>query len=231
MNGSLAALPYLKQHGGVLINMGSILSETGYPLQGHYTASKHAVKGFTDSLRIELEKEGAPVYLTLIQPAAINTPYPDHAKSYFEVEPQHVPPVYDPDIVAEAIVHCAERPGRNVLVGGSTKVFTALEHFFPAAGDWVKARAFYERQMSESPNRHDDILYQPRPDDSAARGHYPGRVLHSSAYTALQLNRRKAMIGAAAVGAAVLLASRAGWLGDRRSRLESDEWEELPPLM
>ena len=229
VNGSLAALPYLKQEGGVLINVGSILSETGYPLQGHYTASKHAVKGFTDSLRIELDKENAPVYVTLIQPAAIDTPYPEHAKSYLEVEPQHVPPVYDPEIVAEAIVHCAERPGRNVLVGGSTKVFTTMEHFLPAAGDRVKAMAFYDRQMSEFPNRREDILHQPRAGDSSVRGHYPGRVMRSSAYTTVRLNRGKAMIGAAAVGAAVLLASRAGWFGERRARAGADEWEEMPP--
>ena len=74
VNGSLAALPHLRRSGGTLITVGSILSDTGYPLQGHYTASKHAVKGFTDSLRLELEHDGAPVSVTLIQPAAIDTP-------------------------------------------------------------------------------------------------------------------------------------------------------------
>ena len=93
VNGSLAALPHLRQSGGALINIGSVLSETGYPLQGHYAASKHAVKGFTDSLRLELEKEDAPVVVTLIQPAAIDTPYPEHARNYLATEPQHVPPV------------------------------------------------------------------------------------------------------------------------------------------
>ena len=94
VHGTLAALPHLRAQGGALINLGSVLSDTGYPLQGHYTASKHAVKGFTDSLRLELEQEGAPVSVTLIQPAAIDTPYPEHAKSYLGVEPRHVPPVY-----------------------------------------------------------------------------------------------------------------------------------------
>ena len=104
VHGTLAALPHLKERGGALVNLGSVLSETGYPLQGHYTASKHAVKGFTDSLRLELEAEGVPVSVTLIQPTAIDTPYPEHAKSYLGVEPTHMPPVYAPEVVARAIL-------------------------------------------------------------------------------------------------------------------------------
>src|SRR6476659_6873412 len=78
VNGSLAALPHLKLHGGSLINVGSELSETAMPLQGYYAASKHAVKGFTDTLRMELHEAGATVSVTLIQPAAIDTPYPEN---------------------------------------------------------------------------------------------------------------------------------------------------------
>ncbi|HKP15089.1 MAG TPA: SDR family oxidoreductase, partial [Gemmatimonadaceae bacterium] len=104
VHGSLAALPHLKLHGGALINVGSELSETAIPLQGHYAASKAAVKGFTDTLRMELHKEGAPISVTLIQPAAIDTPYPEHAMNYLGVEPKHAPPVYAPEIVAEAIL-------------------------------------------------------------------------------------------------------------------------------
>ncbi len=71
----MAALPHLRKHGGVLINVGSELSETALPLQGHYAASKHAVKGFTDTLRMELHKEGAPSDLTLVQPGATSSPH------------------------------------------------------------------------------------------------------------------------------------------------------------
>ena len=137
--GRLAALPHLKARGGALINVGSALSDTGYPLQGHYTASKHAVKGFTDSLRLELEKERAPVAVTLIQPAAIDTPYPEHAKTYLGVEPTHQPPVYAPEVVARAILRSAEHPQRNVLVGGGAKVFNTVERFAPRLGDRFKA--------------------------------------------------------------------------------------------
>ncbi len=148
VNGSLAAVPHLRQSGGTLINVGSILSDTGYPLQGHYTASKHAVKGFTDSLRLELAHDGAPVSVTLIQPAAIDTPYPQHARSYLGVQPKHLPPVYTPEIVAEAILDCAEHPERNVLVGGSAKVFQVRTPPRRRAGARAVSRALYSRRTS-----------------------------------------------------------------------------------
>ena len=102
--GSLAAVKQLRQRGGALINIGSALSDRAIPLQGAYCASKHAVKGFTDALRMELEHDGAPISVTLIKPAAIDTPYTEHAKNYLPVEPQNPPPVYAPDVVAEAIL-------------------------------------------------------------------------------------------------------------------------------
>ncbi|WP_223284639.1 SDR family oxidoreductase [Hymenobacter qilianensis] len=94
--GSLEATKHLKQKGGAIINIGSILSETTAILQTIYSASKHAVKGFTDGLRMELEMDEAPVVVTLIKPAAIDTPYPLHAKNYMEREAQHAPPAYAP---------------------------------------------------------------------------------------------------------------------------------------
>jgi short-subunit dehydrogenase len=88
VNGSLAALPYLKANGGALINIGSEVSEAIVPLQGMYSASKHAVKGFTDALRVEVEElDRAPVTITLIQPTAVDTPYPQHAKNYMTRSP------------------------------------------------------------------------------------------------------------------------------------------------
>jgi NAD(P)-dependent dehydrogenase (short-subunit alcohol dehydrogenase family) len=213
VHGTLAALPHLKTHGGALINVGSVLSDTGYPLQGHYTASKHAVKGFTDSLRLELESAGAPVSVTLIQPAAIDTPYPEHAKSYLGVEPTHVPPVYAPEVVARAILDSAQRPRRTVLVGGGAKAFTTIEHYAPRLGDRFKEAAAIEGQRTDRPARFDDTLFGPRPGDAKVRGHYEGHVMQSSAYTRLRLNRRQTLLGFAAVGAAVALLDRAGVFG------------------
>jgi NAD(P)-dependent dehydrogenase (short-subunit alcohol dehydrogenase family) len=212
VHGTLAALPHLKEHGGALINVGSILSDTGYPLQGHYSASKHAVKGFTDSLRLELENAEAPVAVTLIQPAAIDTPYPEHAKSYLGVEPKHAPPVYAPEVVARAILSCAEQPKRNVLVGGGAKLLNTIERFAPRLGDRFK-EATAESQRSDRPPRFENTLFTPRPGDSRVRGSYPGHVITSSAYTDARLNRGRTLLGLAAVGAAVALLGRAGLFG------------------
>jgi short-subunit dehydrogenase len=86
--GSVAALPHLKSSGGTLINVGSEVSEATIPLQGMYSASKHAVKAFTDALRMELEADKAPVSVTLIQPTAVDTPFPEHAANYMSLEPK-----------------------------------------------------------------------------------------------------------------------------------------------
>jgi NADP-dependent 3-hydroxy acid dehydrogenase YdfG len=209
VHGTLAALPHLKAQGGALINVGSVLSDTGYPLQGHYTASKHAVKGFTDSLRLELESAKAPVSVTLIQPAAIDTPYPEHAKSYLGAEPKHTPPVYAPEVVARAILACAERPARNVLVGGGAKVLNTIERFTPRVGDRFK-EATAAGQRSDRPARLEDTLFSPRPGDARVRGSSQGRVMTSSAYTSARLHRGRTLLGLAAVGAAVALLDRAG---------------------
>jgi NAD(P)-dependent dehydrogenase (short-subunit alcohol dehydrogenase family) len=211
VHGSLAAVPHLKQHGGALINVGSELSETAMPLQGHYAASKHAVKGFTDTLRMELHKDGAPISVTLIQPAAIDTPYPEHAMNYLGVEPKHAPPVYAPEIVAEAILSCAESPRRNLRVGGAAKLFTAIEKVAPGVGDRMKEMTAFDQQRTDEAPRDDDTLYSPRPGDGRVRGNYPGRVMKRSLYTTAALNPVKTLLSAAAiVGIAGVLSSRRG---------------------
>jgi NAD(P)-dependent dehydrogenase (short-subunit alcohol dehydrogenase family) len=210
VNGSLAALKHLRREGGALINVGSILSDTGYPLQGHYAASKHAVKGFTDSLRLEVEESGAPVSVTLIQPAAIDTPYPEHARNYLGVEPRHVPPVYAPEVVAEAILHCAVHPERDVLVGGSGKFFAASEKFAPAIFDRMKIATGFQGQHSDVPALDDDTLHAPRSGGARMRGGYPGHVMESSLYTKARLHRGKTLLGLAMVGAGLAMAARAG---------------------
>ena len=211
VHGSLAALPHLKKQGGALINVGSELSETAFPLQGHYAASKHAVKGFTDTLRIELHEQGAGIAVTLIQPAAIDTPYPQHAMNYLGVEPKHVPPVYAPEIVADAILACAESPHRNLRVGGAAKMFTMIEKVAPSLGDRMKERTAFDGQKTDEAPRDDDTLFAPRPGDGRVRGNYPGRVMKRSFYTKAALNPVKTLLGAAAiVGIAGVISSRRG---------------------
>jgi short-subunit dehydrogenase len=209
VHGTLAALPHLKLNGGALINVGSELSETALPLQGHYVASKHAVKGFTDTIRMELHKEGAPVSVTLIQPAAMDTPYTEHAMNYLGVEPTHMPPVYSPEIVAEAILACAESPHRNLRVGGGAKLFTAMEKFAPTLGDVLKERTAFDGSKTNKPPLDDDTLHAPRPDDGRVRGNYEGHVAQRSFYTTAALNPGKTLLGAAALGVGIAAMLRA----------------------
>src|SRR6185437_7622371 len=116
------------------------VSDVAIPLQGMYSASKHAVKGFTDALRIELEEEGAPISVTLIKPTSINTPFPQHAKNYTDKEPKLPPPIYEPEEVAHAIVHAASHPERDIYVGSSSKMMSSLNKSALRVMDWLNER-------------------------------------------------------------------------------------------
>jgi short-subunit dehydrogenase len=160
VNGSLVALPYLRAHGGALINIGSETSEAPLPLQGMYSASKHAVKGFTDALRIELEADGAPVSVTLIQPTAVNTPYPEHAANYLSQEPKLPTPQLEPEKVASVILDAAVDPARDVKVGTMSVMNTFMAKIAPSLGDRM-ARLQMGRQQRDEPARTvDGALYE-----------------------------------------------------------------------
>jgi len=161
-NGSLAALRYLKEGGGALINLGSEVSEAVVPLQGMYSATKHAIKGFTDALRIEIEEiDEAPVSITLIQPTAVNTPYPQHAKNYQEKEAALPTPQIEPEQVADAILAAAVKPTRATKVGLMSKVNTTLSHVAPALGDKIAAKQVDRQHYDERPRNPDGALHRP----------------------------------------------------------------------
>lgn len=119
LKGSLVAAAHLRDNGGAIINVGSVLLDRSMILQGSYWATNHAVKAATDALRMELQKDGAPISVTLIKPSGMHTPYPEHARNYLD-EPTRLPPIlYDPRLVADAILHVAEHPKRQIYVGGN----------------------------------------------------------------------------------------------------------------
>jgi short-subunit dehydrogenase len=214
VNGSRAAVEHLRHRGGALINVGSVLSDRAIPLQGIYAASKHAVKGFTDALRMELEEAGHPVSVTLIKPAAVDTPYKRHAKNYMPTEPENPPPVYAPETVAHAILHAAQRPVRDVYVGAGAKFFSALEKVAPRLMDLYMERTMFRQQQSDRParRREEHALDAPgsggRGGSLRQRGDYNGHVAESSVYTSASLHP---LVTAAIVGAAGLaLASLVG---------------------
>lgn len=160
VNGSLVALSYLRQDGGALINVGSEVSDAVIPLQGMYSASKHAVKGFTDALRIEVEKlDKLPVSITLIQPTAVNTPYPQHAKNYMDKEPKLPSPMIDPRKVAEEILEAAAHPVRSAKIGLMSKVNTTIAKVLPALGDKMSAAQTDRQHYNEKPRNPNGALY------------------------------------------------------------------------
>jgi NAD(P)-dependent dehydrogenase (short-subunit alcohol dehydrogenase family) len=213
VHGSRAAVKLLRHRGGALINVGSVLSDRAIPIQGTYCASKHAVKGYTDALRMELEEEGAPVWVTLIKPSAIDTPYRAHAKNYMEVEPLNPPPVYAPEPVAEAILHAAEHKERDIYIGGGGKFLSVMGTRAPRLTDKVMELTTFKLQRSDepaSPERRDSLHAPSR--DGEERGGYPGHVAESSIYTKASLH--PLLTGALIVGAGFALAA---WLMPSRA--------------
>ncbi|RZI39945.1 SDR family NAD(P)-dependent oxidoreductase [Herbaspirillum sp. HC18] len=218
--GSLVAVEHLKRHGGAIINLGSEVSDRAVPLQGIYSASKHAVKGFTDSLRLELEAEEAPVAVTLIKPAAVDTMFVEHAKNYMEVEPRLPPPIYAPEIAADAILYAASHFKRDIFVGGAAKLVSSTAHYAPRTMDSYMKRFLFHQQKSRAParDRNQNSLYQAGSDLQERQG-YPGRVFESSLYTAAEIHPKTVTALMLGIGIALL-----AWWGLRppEAQMRSD---------
>lgn len=222
-HGCRAAVPALFKEGGVLINVGSEVSQRAIPLQGMYSATKHAVKAYTDALRIELEKKKSPIAVCLIRPAGIDTPFTDHARNHLkEGEPSLPPPVYHPDVVAKAILDCAVTPKRDVFIGGASKFFALLDTVLPGIADKVIESTLFKSQSKGTPQAHtlenEGLLRAPL-DQGKVEGSYPGHVMKSSLYTSLSKYPVLSglLIGGAAAGAAALALGNTK-KGGKRSR-------------
>ncbi len=153
VHGCLAAIPHLKESGGALITIGSIASDMPSPLMGAYAASKHAEKAYVEALRMELAQEGTPIVVTLIKPSGIDTPVAQHAVNHAGGEAQIPPPVYDPDLVADAILFCATHPKRDLTVGGAGRAQALFAAHFPGLFEWLapKAAATFVDPTKEQP--------------------------------------------------------------------------------
>lgn len=200
VNGSLAAIARMKISGGALINVGSVVSDRAVPLQGVYSASKHAVKGFTDALRMELEKERAPVSVTLIKPAAIDTLYTKHAKNFLPGKPKLPAPVYAPEVVAKAILHAAQSPERDIYCGGGAKIMAMGGYFAPRLMDHYMQLTMFGAQQEgkRRRSRRDHNLYRPQ-DAGRARHGAAGHVMQSSIHTKAVTVKRSAALAALAL--------------------------------
>ena len=177
VHGTLIAARKLKQTGGAIINVGSVLGEVAIPYQGAYCASKFAVKGFTEAFRREVEADRQPISLTLIKPAAINTPFTDHARNRMDSPgTRNPPPAYDPHLVARAIVHACATPVRDLTIGGAGGVSMVIGNLLaPRAVDWMTARFAHTSMTTKNPGdeAQRDNLYEPREDLSENSSLHP----------------------------------------------------------
>lgn len=184
--GVRAALPALRRAGGgAVIGIASVEGVRAVPLHAPYTASKWALRGFYDCLRIELAQEGAPIAVTTILPAAIGTPFFEHARSKLGAMPKPPPPVYAPELVAEAVVHAAQHPRREVPVGGAAVGFFVGQRLSPALTDALLSlrRLGAGTQRSDRPDDGVDNLDAPIDEPGHVRGTYPGRIVQHSMVT------------------------------------------------
>ncbi len=200
--GTLAALKrMLPRDEGTIIQVGSALAYRGIPLQSAYCGAKHAIQGFTDSLRTELLHDGSNVHVTEVHLPAINTPQFDWVKSRLPNKPQPVPPVYQPEVAAEAIVWSAHNRRRELLVGGPTQIAVNGNKIAPALADWYLGQGGYEAQQRPEPvePKRQDNLWEPVPGDHGAHGSFDDIAKPVSQQLWASMNRGPLAIAAAAV--------------------------------
>jgi NAD(P)-dependent dehydrogenase (short-subunit alcohol dehydrogenase family) len=210
-HGAMAALPRLRDGGGgALIVVSSVEADVPLPYQAAYAASKHGVSGMLRSLRMELAAEGAPIAVTQIQPAGIDTPLFRGARTRLGVEPRPAPPVYDPDVVAEVILHAAEHPSRELFAGGFGWVLALSQRIAPRLNEAILARVGRPLQRTSIPksDRGPSNLEGPITGVEEVRGGYGGR--------AFSILNRVQMVPAPARMAALAGVGLAGWFALRR---------------
>jgi NAD(P)-dependent dehydrogenase (short-subunit alcohol dehydrogenase family) len=184
--GMKAALELMRPAGtGTIINVASALAVRSVPLQSAYCAAKHGVRGFSQSLRMELEHEQLPIAVCTVLPSSINTPLFTHARSRMGVKPKPVPPIYEPAVAAQAILAVARRPQAEVVVGGGGKMLTLVERFAPRLADslLLGPGQAWSKQRTAEPDDGVDNLFQGSTGPGAVTGDFGATAKSSSIYT------------------------------------------------
>ncbi|QRM34087.1 SDR family oxidoreductase (plasmid) [Microvirga sp. VF16] len=216
VHGTLAALHHMRtRNSGTIVQIGSTLSYRSIPLQSAYCAAKFAVRGFTDSLRSELQHDGSGIRLTMVQLPAVNTPQFEWARSHLPRGLQPVPPIYEPEAVAEAIMRAALEAPREMWIGSPTIQAILGTMVAPGLLDRLMARRAWEGQMADEPaTPRDDNLFDVPPGDPGARGRFGSRsrqqVLSVSGTTA------RGILAAVALGG-IAGAITAAWYWGKRT--------------
>jgi NADP-dependent 3-hydroxy acid dehydrogenase YdfG len=211
VHGTLAALARMRPRDrGVIVQVGSALAYRAIPMQSSYCAAKFAIRGFTDALRCELLAEGSGVKLTMVQLPGVNTPQFDQVRTALQRQPQPVPPIFQPEVAADAIVFAAAHPRRELWVGHSTVLAIAGNKLAPWFADSYLARTNIQAQQAEEPIEpgRPDYLYAPLPGDRGAHGRFDDRAKPRSRQLALAKRKRPLLAATAAALAAGVLAAR-----------------------
>jgi NAD(P)-dependent dehydrogenase (short-subunit alcohol dehydrogenase family) len=215
--GYWAVLPHLRESRGAFISVNSALAYRGIPLQGGYCASKAALRAFFESARVEIAKAGWDVAVSVVLPGAINTPQFDRDRQKIGKQPQPVPPIYQPEPFAAAVLHCCERPVRELPISWGAQKLLWGQKVSPRAGDLMLRRMGWKSQNTGEPKPLDapDNLFETLPGDAGAHGRFDDKARPSTAWTSLRLAIRSPQaalallgVGAVAAGSAELLASR-----------------------
>jgi hypothetical protein len=192
---------------GAIVQVGSALAYRGIPLQSAYCGAKHAIEGFSDSLRCELIHDGSRVHVTEVHLPAMNTPQFGWVKSRLPRKPQPVPPIYEPDVAARAIYWAAHNTRRALLVGWPTMLSVFANKLAPGYLDRYLGRTGYDAQQTAEPVAPDrrDNLYEPVPGDQGAYGTFAARAHKRSLLLRVSMHRTPLAISAAALATAALV--------------------------
>ena len=208
--GAMAALPHLKREGrGALIHVSSVEAKRAFPFHSAYGAAKHGIDGFVEAMRVELKHEGWPISVTQIMPGTINTPFFDKGRSKIGVKPVGMPPIYEPETVADVIVYAAENPERDLVAGGAAAALILNQRLAPRLLDAIlSTRVGFAPQKTNEPRSENepDNLFGPIADHDTARNGF--RAFERSSYNWLQSHPmlRKGVLAGTVLGTATLTA-------------------------
>jgi short-subunit dehydrogenase len=186
VHGMKAALEQMRAQGqGGIVNVASALAVQAVPLQAAYVASKHGVLGFAESLRMELEHAGSPITVSTLLPSSINTPLFEHSRSHLGVLPQPMPPIYQPRVIAEAVLHAITNPQPQMVVGGGGKMLQMVHRVAPrtAATLLLKFGKVVQKQRSDQPDSDTDNLFSASTGAGAVQGSFGEKAKSTSLYT------------------------------------------------
>jgi NAD(P)-dependent dehydrogenase (short-subunit alcohol dehydrogenase family) len=217
VHGALAALQHMRpRNSGVIVQVGSALAYRAIPLQSAYCAAKFAVRGFSDSLRSELIHEGSAIKVTMVQLPAVNTPQFDWARSRMPRRLQPVPPIYQPEDVADAIVHAALHAPREYWIGWPAIRAIVGNMVAPGLLDHLAASGAWDQQMTQAranPDRPDNLFDAP-PGDPGAHGRFDARAGGGL------VSASSATVRAGAFAFAIAALTGLGWLARKQARIK-----------